>query len=217
MNRLFLWKLAIPAVTLTLLAAACSPVSPPDASATAALASPTLAPSQTPRPTLTPLPPSPTATFTPLSGTATVQVNVRSGPGTDYEVLGMIQPDTVLALTGKNETAAWLQIEYAAGADGKGWVTAACFGDASEQRAPLSMTRKRTLRKACSVEQVPVGQQITILSWSVRHIPAVDETSAHVHEPGFAAPPGGEECVPIVGFGWVIDRYWFRDSLVDTC
>jgi len=37
----------------------------------------------------------------------------------------MIQPDTVLVLTGRNETATWLQIEYAAGAGGKGWVTAA--------------------------------------------------------------------------------------------
>ena len=40
-------------------------------------------------------------------------------------MLGMIQPDTVLVLTGKNEAATWLQVEYAAGAGGKGWVTAA--------------------------------------------------------------------------------------------
>jgi hypothetical protein len=69
--------------------------------------------------------PSPSATITPLIGKATQTLNVRSGPGTDYEVLGMIQPDTVLVLTGRNETATWLQIEYAGGVDGKGWVTAA--------------------------------------------------------------------------------------------
>ncbi len=120
-----LWKLDVLAVALTLLAAACSPVAPSNGSATPALASPTPAPSQTLRPTATPIPPLPTATFTPLSGTVTAQINVRSGPGTDYAVLGMIQPDTVLALTGRNETAAWLQIEYAAGAGGRGWVTAA--------------------------------------------------------------------------------------------
>jgi uncharacterized protein YgiM (DUF1202 family) len=60
-----------------------------------------------------------------LTGKATQTLNVRSGPGTDYEVLGMIQPDTVLVLTGKNEAATWLQVEYAAGASSKGWVTAA--------------------------------------------------------------------------------------------
>jgi len=206
MNRLFLWKLAIPAVTLAMLAIACGPVAPPDASVTPALASPTPAPSQTPLPTSTPLPPSPTATVTPVEGTVSVQINVRSGPnvsyssigilnsgekvqiigkdpsggwygilypsgprglgwvmavyiqagetaglpvlalqetgsgltgkaaqtlnvrsgpGTDYEVLGMIQPDTSLVLTGKNEAATWLQIEYAAGEGGKGWVAAA--------------------------------------------------------------------------------------------
>jgi len=125
MNRLFLWKLAILALTLTLLAAACGPVPPSNASVTPALASPTLAPSLTPLPSSTPLPPSPTATVTPLSGKAVVQLNVRSGPGTDYDVLGMIQAGAALALTGKNEATTWLQVEYAAGADGKGWVTAA--------------------------------------------------------------------------------------------
>jgi uncharacterized protein YgiM (DUF1202 family) len=59
------------------------------------------------------------------TGKAAQTLNVRSGPGTDYAVLGMIQPDTVLLLTGKNETATWLQVEYAAGAGGRGWVTAA--------------------------------------------------------------------------------------------
>jgi len=211
MNRIFLKKLALLAVTLALLAAACrrpngSPVAPLNCSATPTLASPTPAPSQTSLPTSTPPPPSPTATVTPVAGTVTAQINVRSGPnvsyssigilnrgdkiqiigkdpsggwyailypsaaqghgwvlavyiqagdtaglpvvalqeggsgrtgraiqtlnvrsgpGKDYAVLGMIQPDTVLLLTGKNETATWLQVEYAAGAGGKGWVTAA--------------------------------------------------------------------------------------------
>lgn len=60
-----------------------------------------------------------------VTGKATQQLNVRSGPGTDYNVLGMIQPGTVMLLTGKNENATWLQIEYAGGPGGRGWVTAA--------------------------------------------------------------------------------------------
>ncbi|MBU4457047.1 MAG: SH3 domain-containing protein [Nanoarchaeota archaeon] len=60
-----------------------------------------------------------------VTGKATQQLNVRSGPGTDYNVLGMIQPDTVMLLTGKNENATWLQIEYTGGPGGRGWVTAA--------------------------------------------------------------------------------------------
>jgi len=125
MTPSLLRKLDVLTVSLTLLAAACSPVAPSNGSATPALASPTPAPTQTSLPTFTPLPPLPTATVTPVAGTATAQINVRSGPGTNYAVLGMIQPDTVLVLTGKNEAATWLQIEYAAGAGGKGWVTAA--------------------------------------------------------------------------------------------
>ncbi|MDP3139730.1 MAG: SH3 domain-containing protein, partial [Burkholderiaceae bacterium] len=60
-----------------------------------------------------------------VTGKATQQLNVRSGPGTDYNVLGMIQPDTVMLLTGKNESATWLQIEYAGGPGGQGWVNTA--------------------------------------------------------------------------------------------
>ena len=105
-----LWKLDVLTVALALLVAACSPVAPSNGSATPALASPTPPPSQTPLPSSTPLMPSPSATITPLIGKATQTLNVRSGPGTDYAVLGMIQPDTVLVLTGKNETATWLQV-----------------------------------------------------------------------------------------------------------
>jgi uncharacterized protein YraI len=206
LHPMHLWKRDVLAVALTLLAAACSPVLPSNATATPVLVSPTPAPSQTLLPMPTPVPPSPTATVTPVEGTVTAQINVRSGPsvsyssvgilnrgekiqiigkdqsggwyviaypsgpqghgwvlavyiqagdtaglpvvevqngvsgltgkamqqlnvrsgpGTDYEVVGIIQPDTVLVLTGKNETATWLQVEYAAGAGGKGWVTAA--------------------------------------------------------------------------------------------
>jgi uncharacterized protein YraI len=53
------------------------------------------------------------------------QLNVRSGPGTDFNSLGTLNPQDVVSLTGKDSNGGWLQIEFAAGPEGKGWVNAA--------------------------------------------------------------------------------------------
>jgi uncharacterized protein YraI len=59
------------------------------------------------------------------SGAIIQQVNVRSGPGTDFDTLGILNPKDVVALTGKDASGIWLQIQFASGPGGKGWVTAA--------------------------------------------------------------------------------------------
>ena len=59
------------------------------------------------------------------SGVIIQQVNVRSGPGTDFNALGTLNPKDVVTLTGKDVNGIWLQIAFANGPDGKGWVTAA--------------------------------------------------------------------------------------------
>ncbi len=58
------------------------------------------------------------------SGVIMQQVNVRSGPGTDANSVGALNARDVVALTGKDQTGLWLQIQYQAGPDGKGWVAA---------------------------------------------------------------------------------------------
>jgi uncharacterized protein YraI len=58
------------------------------------------------------------------AGRVVQRLNVRSGPGTAFDSLGLLEPDTVVSLTGKNATASWFQIDFPAGPDGRGWVTA---------------------------------------------------------------------------------------------
>ena len=53
------------------------------------------------------------------------QLNVRSGPGTDFNSLGTLNPQDVVNLIGKDANGAWLQVEFAAGPDGKGWINSA--------------------------------------------------------------------------------------------
>jgi uncharacterized protein YraI len=66
----------------------------------------------------------PTPTPAGPSGRVIQRLNVRSGPGLFFEALGMLEPNAVVALTGKNATASWLQIDFPAGNSGHGWVTA---------------------------------------------------------------------------------------------
>ena len=65
------------------------------------------------------------ATPTPTGPTGRViqRLNVRSGPGTTFNSLGLLEAGVIVFLTGKNTTASWFQVEYPAGPGGHGWVT----------------------------------------------------------------------------------------------
>ncbi len=58
------------------------------------------------------------------TGRVLIRLNVRSGPGTTFETLGMLEAGTTVVLTAKNNTASWFQIEYPNGSEERGWVTA---------------------------------------------------------------------------------------------
>ncbi len=55
------------------------------------------------------------------SGLVIQKINIRSGPGASYETLGILNPNDVVFITGRDPGGAWIQIEFAAAADGKGW------------------------------------------------------------------------------------------------
>lgn len=57
-------------------------------------------------------------------GYVLIRLNVRSGPGTSFESLGMLEAETQVILLAKNAVASWFQIEYPAGTEKTGWVTA---------------------------------------------------------------------------------------------
>ena len=57
--------------------------------------------------------------------TSSTNLNVRSGPGTNYNVLGVLRPGDQAEITGRNADSTWWQIEYATAPQGSGWVSAA--------------------------------------------------------------------------------------------
>ncbi|MCX7669234.1 MAG: SH3 domain-containing protein, partial [Anaerolineae bacterium] len=111
------------------LPAAPVPTATPQPTATPAPTATSL-PTATSAPTATPLPtatPAPTATLAPTATEApprvkvtSDQLNIRSGPGTAYPVVGRLQRDDEAKVIGKSEDGKWWQIEVK---EGKGWVS----------------------------------------------------------------------------------------------
>lgn len=71
-----------------------------------------------------------------VSGFVIQKTNVRNGPGTEFELLGVLNSNDVIFITGRDASGAWIQIEFASAPDGKGWVTAE-FLQADMENAPL--------------------------------------------------------------------------------
>ena len=82
---------------------------------------PSPTPSATPIPTATPTD-LPTVTPTPVipQVVSSIIVNIRSGPGTNYPVIGSLPPGNPLVAVGRNEQGNWWQVQLGEGA--VGWV-----------------------------------------------------------------------------------------------
>lgn len=65
------------------------------------------------------------------------QLNVRSGPGTGFNSLGTLNPQDVATLTGKDPNGAWLQIDFQAGPEAKGWINAAFVQAQGVENLPI--------------------------------------------------------------------------------
>lgn len=65
------------------------------------------------------------------------QINVRSGPATNFNSLGTLNAQDVVNLTGKDSNGAWLQIAFPTGPDGKGWVNAAFVQATGVENLPI--------------------------------------------------------------------------------
>ena len=72
--------------------------------------------------------PTPTSAGQPAAGsgpvvTALVGLNVRSGPGTDYPVIGRLIEGQTAPITGRNPQGTWWQIEHSSDQGQRGWIS----------------------------------------------------------------------------------------------
>jgi uncharacterized protein YraI len=52
------------------------------------------------------------------------QVNVRAGPGTNFDIVGKVNNGDTLSATGTIDGGDWVQFQYAGGSDGVAWIYA---------------------------------------------------------------------------------------------
>ncbi len=69
----------------------------------------------------------PTVTGTPIGPAIRVnadndQINVRSGPGTDYELIGVLIAGEIVPANGRSAGGSWIQVDYPGVPGGVGWV-----------------------------------------------------------------------------------------------
>jgi hypothetical protein len=64
------------------------------------------------------------------SVTVDVNLNVRIGPGTNYDRIGVLVEGTTVEIIGRNSSSTWWQIPFAEGPGGNGWISAG-YGTAS--------------------------------------------------------------------------------------
>jgi uncharacterized protein YgiM (DUF1202 family) len=97
----------------------------------------TLPPTQTPRPSATPEPAAPTAPVAPVEGQTTSQLNVRSAPSADSDLLGTVQIFDKVQIVGKDPTGGWWMILYPESPTGTGWITAQFVQATNTQDVPV--------------------------------------------------------------------------------
>jgi hypothetical protein len=81
---------------------------------------------------------SPAPDETPVPGGASVTVdvnlNVRNGPGTNYDRIGVLSAGTTVEIIGRVASSTWWQIPFSDAPGGKGWISAG-YGTASNTEA----------------------------------------------------------------------------------
>ena len=72
-----------------------------------------------------------------VSGLVIQKINVRNGPATTFESLGILNPNDVVFITGKNPSGAWMQIEFASAPEGTGWVASEFLQMSNSDSLPI--------------------------------------------------------------------------------
>jgi len=91
---------------------------------------------------------------------ATANVNVRSGPGTNYAILGVLLQSQTAEITGRNADATWWQIKFSGAKDGRGWISAAYASAANISNVPIVNAPAPPIAPAATTTPAP-GVNIT--------------------------------------------------------
>jgi len=112
-------------------------------------------------------------------------LNIRSGPGADYPIVGRALPQELLTIIGRTDAADWLQIEVAAG--GTGWVSASFVeSNMAVTSLPLATAGDALGTQPAAVAEAPAR---TVTAPSVA-VPSVETAAAPAPALSTASPTG---------------------------
>ena len=90
-----------------------------------------------------------------VSGLVIQKINVRNGPGTEFESLGVLNPNDVVFITGKDPSGAWMQIEFANAPEGIGWVALEFLQVSTPNSLPIIGEAEQAEEVATNIASAP--------------------------------------------------------------
>ena len=125
-----------------------------------------------------------------VSGIVIQKINVRNGPGTTFNVLGELNPNDVVFISGKDESGLWIQIEFANSADGKAWAALEFLKIENASSLPVIRTE---IAASATVENVNNSQAIES-SFAMPDGDSIEAPSTNIN-----FSPLGARAVQIIG------------------
>lgn len=124
-------------------------------------------------------------------------VNIRSGPGKDFESLGLLIQNDVVSVLGKDASGAWIKIAYAPAPDGAGWVAAEFLQVDNAEALPVLEAATQSEVSSTEAPAMPTSAQTALMDGDREDAPlaffelsAVSLRSAQVQ--GEVSMPGGD-------------------------
>jgi hypothetical protein len=124
--------------------------------------------------------------------TVDVNLNVRTGPGTNYSRVGTLDAGTSVEIIGRTATSSWWQIPYAEAPEGKAWISAG-YGTAINtegvpvvEAPPTPVSAAPTATAATAVSAAAPAPQFPYspLAWEGQWNAGLAQIRGHIRDAG---------------------------------
>ncbi|GAB4568768.1 MAG: hypothetical protein Fur0017_12520 [Anaerolineales bacterium] len=125
-------------------------------------------------------------------------INVRNGPGQNFESLGLLNQNDVVSILEKDPSGTWIKIEYPAAPDAVGWVAAEFLQIENVDAIPtFAVTAEAIATKGVEAPEIPAPAQTAWMDGDSADFPLADflllPNSYHtVQFQGWVSAPGGD-------------------------
>jgi len=175
-----------------------------------------------PKATVTPTPTeTPNIESTPM-GVVRTDLNVRAGPGTQYEVVGRLAANTEVEIVGQNQAGSWWYIVYPDTPDGHGWVAADYVPSTNSDTVPVVAPPTPTPTPTETPTPVPTATDTPTPTTTPTSVPATatpsptpTDTPVPVTTINFTANPlsiNAGECTTVSWLATNVKEVYYQDE-----